>query len=394
MQYLSVTAYTLTNACGAGNQKMLEALQTGKSALRKNDHFKVNCPDTWIGRVTELEHHPMPGSYQEFNCRNNRLALLALQQDGFEQIVRESIEKYGNHRVGLFLATSTSGVEETEIAFANKDEKDNKLPGDFHYFQQQNIFSVGLFLRNYLGLKGPGHVISTACSSSAKVFASASRHIEAGLCDAAIVGGIDTLCETTLHGFHSLQLLSSKPCRPMDKERDGISIGEAAGFMLLEKYRETPLSFLGYGESSDAYHISSPHPEGSGAVLSMRTAMKRAAINPAKVDYLNLHGTATRANDLAESAAAVSALGTETPCSSIKGWTGHTLGAAGITNAISCLLAIEHEFIPGTLNTQNIDSDIKIRCLLENLQQPVNIAMTNAFGFGGSNCSLIFGRLP
>jgi 3-oxoacyl-[acyl-carrier-protein] synthase-1 len=198
----------------------------------------------------------------------------------------------------------------------------------------------------------------------------------------------------TLYGFRSLDLVSSRPCRPWDAERDGISIGEAAGFALLEKdlTLDHRIQFLSYGESSDGYHMSSPHPEGIGAALAMKQALKCAGIGPEQVDYINLHGTGTRANDVAEDKAMMQVMGPDTVCSSTKGWTGHTLGAAGITEALLTCLCIESDLVPGTINTRNPDPQLASVVRLDNEMRTVGIALSNSFGFGGSNCSLVFGK--
>ncbi|MGH8457262.1 MAG: beta-ketoacyl synthase N-terminal-like domain-containing protein, partial [Stenotrophobium sp.] len=234
--------------------------------------------------------------------------------------------------------------------------------------------------------------IATACSSSAKVFASAHRAMQAGLCDTAIVGGVDSLCLTTLYGFNSLQLVSPEICRPADAARRGISIGEAAGFAILEKNAGAGMALLGYGESSDAHHMSAPHPEGEGAAAAMRAALERAGLRPQDVDYINLHGTATPANDAAEDKGVCALFGTATPCSSTKGWTGHTLGAAAITEAVFALLCMEHGFMPRSLNTQEKDPAIHGNILLQAREAGVARVLSNSFGFGGNNCSLLFGR--
>ena len=233
--------------------------------------------------------------------------------------------------------------------------------------------------------------ISTACSSSAKVFASAARYIEAGIIDAAVVGGVDSLCLTTMHGFSSLQLVSDEPCRPFDAARKGMSIGEAAGFALVEKIGSSSIALLGYGESSDAYHMSTPQPDGEGALGAMQQALTRAGLEPGEIDYVNAHGTATPANDRAEDRALVRLFGMRVPVSSTKGFTGHTLGAAGIVEAIVCFLALEHGLLPATLNSSAIEPGLESNVLLENRAAQVRRALSNSFGFGGSNCSLVFG---
>jgi 3-oxoacyl-[acyl-carrier-protein] synthase-1 len=226
------------------------------------------------------------------------------------------------------------------------------------------------------------------------VFATAHRYMATGLCDAAVVGGVDSLCLMTLYGFRSLDLVSSRPCRPWDAERDGISIGEGAGFALLEKdlTLDHRIQFLGYGESSDGYHMSSPHPEGIGAALAMKQALQCAGIGPQQVDYTNLHGTGTRANDVAEDKAMIQVMGPDTICSSTKGFTGHTLGAAGITEAILTCLCIESDLVPGTINTRNPDPKLATVVRLDSEMRTVGIALSSSFGFGGSNCSLVFGK--
>jgi len=270
------------------------------------------------------------------------------------------------------------------------------LPASFIYGTTQNSFSVADFTRRYFGLTGPALVVSTACSSSAKVFGTARRMIEAGLIDAAIVGGVDSLCLTTLYGFNSLELVSSQPCRPFDVARNGISIGEAAAFLLLERappnLDEDAIMFVGFGESSDAYHMSSPHPEGRGALLAMEAALASASLAPTQIDYINLHGTATPSNDAAEGIAVRTLFGRAVPCSSTKGATGHTLGAAGGLEAVICALSLQHGFMPGGVQTTQPDPAIAIDYLTENRAKPITRALTNSFGFGGTNCSLIFSR--
>lgn len=389
---LVLTHYTLVNALGRGLAASLEALRQGRSGLRPNDYEAAPLP-TWIGRVDGIEEEPLPAALSDYECRNNRLARLALEQDGFAAAVAAAAKRHGAARIGLFLGTSTSGIEETERAYALRGA-DGALPADYRYRQTQSPFSLSAFCRAYLDLAGPALVISTACSSSAKVFATASRYIAAGLCDAAVVGGVDSLCQTTLYGFNSLELVSSERCRPWDARRNGINIGEGAGFSLLERAGagDGAVQLQGYGESSDAYHMSTPHPEGDGAMAAMQQALTRAGLEPGAVDYINLHGTATPSNDRSEDRAVSRLFGSTTPCSSTKGWIGHTLGAAGITEAIFAALTIEHSFLPASLNTEQKEEGLEAGIVMQNREQAVTVAMSNSFGFGGSNCSLVLGR--
>ena len=388
MKPLAITAFTATSALGRGTAAMLHALRRGASGLKPNDFDRAELR-AWIGRVAGLEEEPVSGALAEFDCRNNRLAQLGLQQDGFMEAVSQARAKYGAKRVAVLLGTSTSGILQTELAYRSRNEQ-GALPEDFDYRHGQNLFSVTDFVRRSLALEGPAMTISTACSSSAKVFASAARYIEAGVADAAVVGGVDSLCLTTLHGFTSLQLVSDEPCRPFDAARKGMSIGEAAGYALLER-QGNGLTLLGYGESSDAYHMSTPQPEGEGALAAMRQALVRAGLEPAAIDYVNAHGTATPANDRAEDRALVRLFASRVPVSSTKGWTGHTLGAAGIIEAIVCFLALEHELIPGTLNSSAVEPGLESQVVLQNRSARLRHALSNSFGFGGSNCTLVFG---
>jgi len=393
IETLSVTAFTLVNALGLGCSASLQALREARSGLTHCDLPGIAL-DTWIGRVPDLESAPLPDGLQAFDCRNNRLANLTLQQDGFDREVERVRACYGPERIGLFLGTSTSGLEHTEAAYRRRTLSGSEdLGDDLRFDQTHSNFSLGAFCRTRLGISGPTQVVSTACSSSAKVFATASRHLLSGLCDAAIVGGTDTLCSTTLHGFASLELLSPRPCQPWGRDRRGISLGEGAGFVLLERLPPSPSrpALLGYGESSDAHHISSPHPNGLGAALAMRAALDRAGLPPEAIDYLNLHATGTPANDRAEDRAIAQCFTRPPRASGTKGWTGHTLGAAGVTEAVICLLALERGFLPANLNRGVQDPDLALDVLETGLEFSPQIVMTNAFGFGGTNASLVLG---
>lgn len=388
MMQLSVSAYTATTALGPGRDALWHGLANGQSGLRPCDFDGADL-DAWIGAVPGCSDTRLPPALASWDCRNNRLAELGLQQDGFIEAVERIKQNHAPERIGLFLGTSTSGIGATEAAYGQAEG--GHLPTWFDHEHTHDYFSVCGYVQRRLGLAGPAVAISTACSSSAKVFASAARSIAAGFCDVAVVGGVDSLCLTTLYGFNSLQLVSSQPCRPSDTDRDGISIGEAAGFALVAPMvpDSNQPAVLGWGESGDAWHMASPEPEGQGAELAMQQALGRADLLAADIDYINLHGTSTRANDLSEAKAIKRLFGTATPVSSTKGWTGHTLGAAGIVEAVICWLSMRNELIPQSLNTQTVDPEIQANVLLDARREPVKRVMTNSFGFGGSNCSLV-----
>lgn len=389
-----ITAITAVNCLGAGLDATLAALRQGSSGLRPCDFPGVDF-ETHIGRVDGLEDSPVTGALARYDCRNNRLARMTLQADGFADLARDCIARRGARRVGLVLGTSTSGIQESERAFAERT--DGGLPDWFDYRHSHDVHATTEFVGALLGIEGPCMTVSTACSSSAKVFADAAQLIAHDICDAVVVGGVDSLCLLTLYGFRSLELTASEACRPNDVDRAGLSIGEAGGFALLERplgAGQAMALLEGVGESSDAYHMSTPHPEGLGAFNSMRGALGTAGVRPDQVDYINLHGTGSKVNDVVESRAVMSLFGGDTPCSSTKGWTGHTLGAAGIVEAVIAVLAIREGFMPGNLRMNRRDPEIETNVLPETRAADVSRVLSNSFGFGGNNCSLLFGRAP
>ncbi len=395
---IPIVAYTLTNACGVGEQQVWRALTGDASGLRPNDLVPADGLDTWIGRVAGLEQYSLPPALARFDCRNHRLALACLEQDGFAAAVRAAGARHGTDRIGVFVGTSTSGIFATELAYQQLHGASGangaalQLSPEFYRYRHC-MYAVSDFVRTRLDLKGPAMTVSTACSSSAKVFAQAARAIAAGICDAAVVGGVDSLALSTLYGFNSLGLLSRRPCAPFDANRDGISIGEAAGFALLEPGADAATALVGYGESCDGYHMSSPHPQGAGAAMAMRDALASASLRSGDMDYVNLHGTGSQANDVAEDLAMVTVFGPGMQAGSTKGWTGHTLGAAGITEALLTVMAIRGGWLPGTLNCRTPDSKMQTRIATTSQPAVIRHAMSNSFGFGGNNCSLIFGAL-
>jgi 3-oxoacyl-[acyl-carrier-protein] synthase-1 len=395
VQPLFVNAYTAVTAVGAGRAATRAALRAMRSGLAPND-FAHAPVGGFIGRVRGIESTALPAPLAEFECRNHRLAWLALQQDAFLETVAAARTRYGAARVATIVGTSTSGILETELGYRNRDPATGALPPSVRYATSHSFSALAAFVRRATLLHGPALTISTACSSSAKVFAAAARWIAAGLCDAAVVGGADSLCGTTLYGFNALQLVSPGPCRPFDAARDGLSLGEGAGFALLERAPEGAphLALVGYGESVDAYHMSAPHPEGHGAALAMAAALQSSGRAARDVDCVQAHGTATRNNDAVEARAIAAVVGGGTPVTSIKGFVGHTLGAAGIVGAVGALLSLEDGFIPGTVNTTTIDPACGAGIQLETVERAVDAVLVNALGFGGNNASLVFARQP
>lgn len=387
---LAVSAYTVTSALGNGLAAHARALREGRSGLRPNDFGPRPLP-CWIGRVEALESQPLPSPLQSWDCRNNRLAWQGLTQDDFLAQVAAARQRYGASRVALLLGTSTASIGATEAAYRARGETAHLDPRELARPQVHTPHSLTGFVAAALDLHGPTITISTACSSSAKVFASAERMIRLGLIDAAVVGGVDSLCDSTLYGFNALELIGSPPCRPFDEASHGISIGEAAGFALLERTEAAPDAprLLGYGESSDAHHMSAPHPQGLGAELALTQALARAGVVAAQVDYINLHGTGSRVNDTVEAALVARHFAPATHASSTKSYTGHTLGAAGIVEAVLSLLTIRDGWIPGNLPGERPRRDPNLRW--HGQAAPVRRALSHSFGFGGNNACLLFG---
>ncbi|MDQ3287623.1 MAG: beta-ketoacyl-[acyl-carrier-protein] synthase family protein [Pseudomonadota bacterium] len=402
MSPVAVRAYSATTALGRGVKVQVEALTSRRGGLRRNDFGPLTGGQPlpcWVGRVEGLEDAALPETLARWECRNNRLAWMALQSDGILDATAAMSRRYGAERVAVVIGTSTASIGATEEAYSRLQRNSamhDVFPDDLDRPIIHTPHSLGDFVQHATGLRGPCITVATACSSSAKAFAQAARLIDAGVVDAALVGGVDTLCGSVLFGFNALQLVAPEPCRPFDTARVGLSLGEAGGFAVLERMEgdgDAPLSLRGYGESSDAHHMSAPHPQGVGAQSAMRDALARAGIAADEVGYLNLHGTATPANDSIEAAAVARLFPAGLHASSTKGWTGHTLGAAGIVESVIALIALEHGVLPGILNSDSPDPACGPQIRFDNARcDDLRYAMNNSFGFGGNNCSLVFGK--
>ena len=391
---LEIGPYTASSAAGIGLVEMRESIVTKRTGLRRNDLEGCDL-DTWIGRVEGLEKVALPEGLEHLQSRNNQLAWLGLQQDGFLESIIDLKSRIGADRIGVIIGTSTSSIGRTEEAYARLLPTE-EMPEEYRQPHVHTLHSPGLFVATVTGLTGPAMTISTACSSSAKVFASASRWIHNGFVDAVLVGGVDSLCNSILYGFNSLELISANQCRPFDRRRDGINIGEACGYAIVTREGFLPdarLHLAGYGESSDAYHMAHPHPKGRGAVIAIDLALERAGLTADSIDYVNLHGTATPANDRIEGRVLAKRFSERTMASSSKGWTGHALGAAGILESVITLEAMSTGVIPGTLNCEEMDLEIEFQVITANIDAEIRYAISNSFGFGGNNATLIFGRI-
>lgn len=326
----------------------------------------------------------LPPEWKDFNSRNNQLAKIVLDQ------IKSNVDslkiKYGADRVGVVSATSTTGIEHFEQAMKSGS---GEVRAEGFHFPYQEVGNLNEFVSSYLGLTGLSYGISTACSSGGKVFAEAQRLIESGFCDAVVVGGCDSFCELTLNGFDSLEATSEDICMPFSENRSGINIGEGASFFLISR-EPSDYKILGVGESSDAYHISSPEPDGQGAELALKSALQKANKKPEDINYVNLHGTATKKNDAMESKLIHRMFGSDTPVSSTKPLVGHTLGAAGAIELAFCLMSLDARKLPLQNGDQKWDSSFeKLNYVTDLAKLNGKTVMSNSFAFGGSNVSVI-----
>ena len=385
---IAITARAAVTCVGRGREAHTEAMRAMRSGLAPCDMAGIDVP-CFIGRVDGVDAFANPGPLDAWDNRASRLALMALGTDGLSGVVEAAISRWGARRVGLVLGTSTSGIERLERAYRSR-VGDGPIDAGYSMRHHSDHHAVTACLIEHLGVTGPSYTVSTACSSSAKAVVDAAQLIRLGLCDAVLAGGVDSLCMTSVYGFEALELVSRRPCRPFDAGRDGLSVGEGAGFLLLERDGDGP-HMLGYGETSDAVSMSTPPPDGAGAAAAMRAALDCAGMAPERVGFLKLHGTATPANDSAETAAAAAVFLEPVPAASFKGLIGHTLGAAGAVEAVMCLDAMDAGFVPGSAGLRTPDPALPASIQARTTTARYDVALCNAFGFGGSNCTLVLG---
>lgn len=384
---IAITAYAANCGLGASTDDVLKALEAGTRGLRA---VPFEVPFEAITGTMPGALPPLEGPLAQFDSRTSRLALAIYPE--LAPAVDAAKERWGADRVALVLGTSTGGILETERAYEHWLEGgagDAPLPADYNYLTHHPFHAFAEALGDHAGIDGPRYVVSTACSSSAKVFASARRLIALDLADAVIVGGVDGLSHTTVRGFHSLGVMAPEPSRPFGADRPGMNVGEAAALLLLERDGEALAWLAGVGESSDAYHMSSPQPEGLGALAAMKQALAQGGVGPEVVDYVNAHGTGTKYNDASESKAINALFGESVPVVSTKAYTGHTLGACGALEAIFAIAALREGWIPAAIGSEEVDPEVSLFLPQEVLRKEVRYVLSNAFAFGGNNCSVL-----
>ena len=382
---LPITGYSVLSALGSTRQQHLDMLASGRTGLGPSPFPLPFC--TAVGAVRE-ELPELPVALSAWSTRLSRmLALLAGQ---LEEPLRRARARWQPERIGILLGTSTAGAESTERAY-REFVRVGSFPHGYDFLRQHTFGAPLHVVAELTGARGPAWMISTACTSGAKPLASAWRLIHAGILDAAIVGGADTLCTMTLHGFQSLQALDQAPCRPFQQDRLGISIGEGGALLLVERDGDGRVQLESVGETSDAYHISAPHPEGLGAESAMRQALQFAGCDPAEIDHVNAHGTGTKLNDTAEAKAISRVFTRRIPVVSTKCYTGHTLAAAGAIEAVFSAMAIEEGWIPPALGSEPRDPEVGLHVPTTRTQGSFRRVLSNSFAFGGNNVSVLLG---
>ncbi len=386
---VGIQLFSGLSAAGSGGDALRRQLSQSESSSLTQRSDLIADRAVWVGAYQGELRSDLPAELAHLDSRNLRFALTALAQ--IETELRDYVAQFDPARLAIVLGTSTSGIADNEPLLQARFQGHTETPIDQ---KKQEMGSLAQGLQTYLGWQGPAYTISTACSSAAKAFAAGQRLINAGLADAVLVGGVDTLCRLTLNGFNSLESLAAGICQPCGAQRDGINIGEAAGLFLLSK-ETASVMLLSAGESMDAWHISAPHPEGQGAATVMQRALTQANLAASAIDYLNLHGTATPQNDAMEIRAVRTVFADQSPAlSSTKHQTGHCLGAAGAIEALICTqLLIDQDWLP-VHHTGSIDPSLADQPYVTSAQteQPIRYVMSNSFAFGGSNISLIFAR--
>ena len=396
MKAYSLEALGMVNSLGRDQATIYNRLVSGETHHLGMHQLRTVNASVPVGRVSG-DLASLPDAFIRYNCRNHTLAYMAFLQ--IENAINKVIDRYGMGRIGVVLGSSTSGLDASESAYFTW-KKTGKIPSSYDFSHQHDMSSISRFIAELAGVSGPCYTLSTACSSSAKVFASAKRLIEMGICDAVITGGVDALCNLTLDGFESLGSLSRKVSNPMSANRDGLNIGEGAALFVMTKEQQG-LGLLGVGESCDAYHMSAPHPEGLGAEAAMVQALVDAELGAADIAYLNLHGTGTPLNDMMEGKA-VDRIFKDVLCSSTKPLVGHCLGVAGAMEIGFCWLVLNalndgDSVLPPHRWDGQADPRIPTLNLTDRgqvlAQGKPAFAMSSSYAFGGNNCSVIIGNL-
>lgn len=382
---LAISAAAIANCLGAENRTAFDAAFSGVEAFSPATAYFDFPFSTVLGVLPPYAL----ADEDRLECTMTRLANVALAS--VRQIrpqVRAAVARWGAARVAYVFASSTGGLEETERAIAPSARFPE--PSSPYRYENHSIDATSPAIMRHLGIAGVQLAVSTACSSSFKALASAMRLVDQGLADAVVVGSADSLCRTTVFGFHSLGLTAPTATQPFSRDRAGITLGEGSAYILVERSAPAPLAYVaGIGAASDAFHHTSPHPEGLGGQLCMRQAIDRAGIGPNEIDFVSAHGTGTKLNDAAEAIAVNRVFERRLPLTATKSLTGHTLGSAGLTSLVLAIESIRRQAIPATLRASAPDEALEVALVTQLAPAKIRHAIVNAFGFGGSNASVV-----
>ena len=397
-----VTGLGAVTAAGPSTADLERALRGSETCIRPLSLLDAGKARARLaGEVAAIPKDPLlPREARARASRSERLAIAAAA----EAIAASGLDlaRIAPERLGVALGSSTGGMLETEdyVAARHDGRAGRRLRPKL---LAASVGSPGALLATALGAAGPRLAPSTACSSSAIALAMALGWVRRGLADVVVAGGADALSRMTFSGFHSLHAMSAEPCRPFDRRRDGMTLGEGAAVLVLEseahaRERGAPAvaELAGAAMSCDASHLTAPERDGAGAARAFARALADAGVGPDRLDYVNAHGTGTVQNDLAEALALRRVLGEATPrvaVSSTKGLIGHLLGAAGAVEAVIGALAIAGGFAPASFNLEEPDP----RCELDLVrggprEMPVGAVASSSYGFGGNNCTLVLRR--
>ena len=376
------------SSAGTDLEELFASLVSGDQSGIKQ--YKTFSGDTFF--AARIDGSKLKPSTGRLDMKIIRIEEAALDQIG--KTIEKAKSKYGADRIAVCVGSCDNGTE-FSIAGHKKYFENGAFPEDYS-IEMQGADYVSTFIAEKYSLKGPVCTFSTACSSSAGAIIKAAELIKSGICDAAVAGGIDIASDTTLDGFASLEAISEKITNPFSKNRSGITLGDGAAFFVLSKEpldESVPkICLLGYGESCDAHHMTSPDPSGAGAKKATEKALSNAKIKPEEVDYINLHGTGTKFNDSMEAKAVDAVFGTyKVPCSTTKPITGHTLGAAGALELAICFATITNNLLPPQIWDGVFDEEMPELNFINknnNLHQ-TRICLSNSFAFGGANACLV-----
>jgi len=381
---VQVSGTGVVSAMGLGKADTLIALDRGSRNPASTSRFKTSISHP-VFEVSDLP--PLP---EASVSRTVHLLLVALE----EALQDSGLRDPGNLRVGACFGTTVAS-QLNDIDFYRRYREDGSAPMDsVHKFLQANLSH---FIARRYGLTGPVNTIVNACSSGADAIGVGLSWLRHGLCDIVLAGGADEMNLVPLSGFSSLGIVSPEPCRPFDRDRRGLNLGEGAGVLVLENRASAtrrnikPKAWLcGYGAAADAHHLTAPHPEGRGLKTSILRALEEARVELRDVGFVNAHGTATPDNDLVEGRVLLEMFGKHLPFGSTKGYTGHTLGAAGGIEAVLTVLALQEGWIPGNAGFTNEDERIGVSPITERTRVSSRYGLSTSLAFGGNNAALLF----